>query len=110
MRDKSEPRALAIVERLAVQGADQPGVAVSVIRGGDVIVRRYAGLASLEPRIPIGPATRFHIVSVSKTFVAAAVLVWPRAGRCASTTTSGDIFQSCRGPSRAGLRRPARSR
>ena len=75
MRDKSDVRALAIVERLAVQGADEPGVAVSVIRGGDVIVRRYAGLASLEPRIPIGPATRFHIVSVSKTFVAAAVLV-----------------------------------
>jgi CubicO group peptidase (beta-lactamase class C family) len=80
MRDRNDPRALAVVERLAAQGADEPGVAVSVIRGGDVIVRRYAGLAGLEPRIPIGPATRFHIVSVSKTFVAAAVLVLASRG------------------------------
>ncbi len=80
MRDRNDARALAVVERLAAQGADEPGVAVSVIRGGDVIVRRYAGLAGLEPRIPIGPATRFHIVSVSKTFVAAAVLVLASRG------------------------------
>jgi CubicO group peptidase (beta-lactamase class C family) len=53
---------------------------VSVIRGGDVVAQRYAGLASLESRIPIGPQTRFHIVSVSKTFVAAAVLVLASRG------------------------------
>lgn len=53
---------------------------MSVIRGGDVIARRAAGLAHLEPRIPIGPATRFHIISVSKTFVAAAVLVLAARG------------------------------
>jgi CubicO group peptidase (beta-lactamase class C family) len=53
---------------------------VSVIRGGDVIAQRYAGLAHLEHRIPIGARTRFHIVSVSKTFVAAAVLVLASRG------------------------------
>lgn len=80
MRERNDARALAVVERLTAQGGDEPGVAVSVIRGGDVIVRRYAGLAGLEPRIPIGPSTRFHIVSVSKTFVAAAVLVLASRG------------------------------
>ncbi len=53
---------------------------MSVIRGGDVVAQRYAGLASLESRIPIGPQTRFHIVSISKTFVAAAVLVLASRG------------------------------
>ena len=80
MREKEDARALAIVERLTGQRADEPGTAVSVIRGGDVVARRYAGLAGLEPGIPIGPATRFHIVSVSKTFVAAAVLVLASRG------------------------------
>lgn len=71
---------LAVIEALTQHGADEPGVAVSVIRGGDVVTQRYAGLASLEPRIPIGPQTRFHIVSVSKTFVAATVLVLASRG------------------------------
>src|SRR4030095_7594733 len=31
-------------------------------------------------RVPIGPRTRFHIVSVSKTFMAAGVLVLPARG------------------------------
>lgn len=68
------------VERLTEQGADEPGVAMSVIRDGEVIAQRYVGLSSLEPRIPIGPETRFHIVSVSKTFVVAAVLVLAARG------------------------------
>ncbi|HXA98564.1 MAG TPA: serine hydrolase domain-containing protein, partial [Candidatus Dormibacteraeota bacterium] len=80
MRQRHDVRPLALIERLTEQGGDQPGVAVSVIRSGDVIARRYVGLASLEYRIPIGPETRFHIVSVSKTFVAAAVLVLAARG------------------------------
>jgi len=70
----------AVIESLPEPGADEPGVAVSVIRGGKIISQRYAGLASLESRIPIGPQTRFHIVSVSKTFAAAAVLVLAARG------------------------------
>jgi CubicO group peptidase (beta-lactamase class C family) len=80
MRQRHDVRPLALIERLTEQGGDEPGVAVSVIRSGDVIARRYVGLASLEYRIPIGPETRFHIVSVSKTFVAAAVLVLAARG------------------------------
>ena len=68
------------IDYLTDPGAAEPGVAVSVIRGGDVIARRCVGLARLEPRNPISPATRFHIVSVSKTFMAAAVLVLAARG------------------------------
>jgi CubicO group peptidase (beta-lactamase class C family) len=60
------------IEGLTAQRDDEPGVAVSVTRGADVVARRHVGRA---PRVPIGPRTRFHIVSVSKTFLAAAVLV-----------------------------------
>ncbi len=68
-------RLLERIEGLTAQRDDEPGVAVSVTRGADVIAARHVGLASLPHRVPIGPRTRFHIVSVSKTFMAAAVLV-----------------------------------
>jgi CubicO group peptidase (beta-lactamase class C family) len=67
------------IEGLTAQRDDEPGVSVSVIRGADVVVR-HVGLASLTHRVPIGPRTRFHIVSVSKTFMAAAVLVLAARG------------------------------
>ena len=73
-------RLLERIEGLTAQRDDEPGVAVSVIRGADVIARRHVGLASLSHRVPIGPRTRFHIVSVSKTFMAAAVLVLAARG------------------------------
>ena len=70
----------AVVESLLAQGADEPGVAVAVTRGPVVAARHCVGLASLEHAVPIGPRTRFHIVSVSKTFTAAAVLVLAARG------------------------------
>jgi CubicO group peptidase (beta-lactamase class C family) len=80
MRQRHDDRTLAFITRLTDQSVDEPGVAVSVVRGGDVIAQRYVGLASLAYRIPIGPETRFHIVSVSKTFIAATVLVLAARG------------------------------
>ena len=80
------PRADRLLERiegLTAQRDDEPGLAVSVTRGADVIARRHVGLASLSHRVPIGPRTRFHIVSVSKTFMAAPGLCCVR-GRVAS--------------------------
>jgi len=73
-------RLLERIDGLIAQRDDEPGVAVSVTCGGDVIARRHVGLASLAHRVPIGPRTRFHIVSVSKTFLAAAVLVLAARG------------------------------
>jgi len=71
---------LDLITRLTEQRGDEPGIAVAVLRGGAVVARRYVGLARLEDRIPIGPDTRFHIVSVSKTFTAAAVLLLAARG------------------------------
>src|SRR5262245_53746623 len=73
-------RILEVLEGLTAQGDDEPGVAVAVTRGADVVARRCVGLASLAHGRPIGPRTRFHIVSVSKTFTAAAVLLLAARG------------------------------
>src|SRR5580765_3260665 len=68
------------IERLTAQPHNEPGVSVSVTRGAEVIARRHVGLAGLAHGVPIGPHTRFHVVSVSKTFMAAAVLVLAARG------------------------------
>jgi len=80
MRQRHDDRLHDLITRLTRQRVDDPGVAVSVIRGGDVAALRYVGLANLESQDPIGPETRFHIVSVSKTFVAATVLILAARG------------------------------
>src|SRR5688572_29038866 len=75
-----DDRLLERIDRLTAQREDEPGIAVSVTRGADVIARCRTGLATLAHGVPIGPRTRFHIVSVSRTFMAAAVLVLAARG------------------------------
>lgn len=60
-----------------------PGVAVGVMRGGEVIHRRGYGLAQLEWGQAIGPETVFGIGSVTKPFTATAVLLLEAEGRLA---------------------------
>jgi D-aminopeptidase len=59
---------------------DAPGIAIAVIRDGAVVRRCCTGLASLEHRVPIRPETRFHIVSITKTYTAAAILILAARG------------------------------
>lgn len=67
-------RAVALDE-LVPDRPDEPGLAVCVLSGGAVASTRCVGLASLTYRVPIDSRTRFHVVSVSKTFLAAAVVI-----------------------------------
>ncbi len=50
-----------------------PGLALAVIRDGNLIFKQGWGLANLEYDIPITPTTVFHVASVSKQFTAYAV-------------------------------------
>ncbi|MBY0335899.1 MAG: beta-lactamase family protein [Acetobacteraceae bacterium] len=61
--------------------AEGPGAAVGVARDGALLLRRAAGLASIELGVPIGPATTFRIASVSKHFTCAAILLLAQEGR-----------------------------
>lgn len=69
-----------VLERLIGGRSDEPGVAAAILHGGEVAERRCIGLADLAHGVPIGPETRFHIVSASKTFIAATVLALAARG------------------------------
>jgi len=58
-----------------------PGAAIGVVQAGELIVHRFAGLASLELEAPIGPETSFRVASVTKQFTCAAVLMLAAEGR-----------------------------
>jgi CubicO group peptidase (beta-lactamase class C family) len=58
-----------------------PGVAVAVVRGGEVIHSNGYGMAQLEWRQPITPDTVFGIGSVTKPFTATAILLLRAEGK-----------------------------
>jgi D-aminopeptidase len=61
--------------------ADAPGGALTLLRGGAVVHERQFGLANLEHGVQVAPDTRFHIASVTKTFVGAACALLHHQGR-----------------------------
>jgi CubicO group peptidase (beta-lactamase class C family) len=54
--------------------ADSPGAVALVAQGDRILFRGAAGLASVELQVPLDPAQRFHIGSLTKTVTAATVL------------------------------------
>lgn len=62
-------------------GPDQPGCAIGVVHGGEVLLRRGYGQASIEHGVPIDPGTVFRIASVTKQFTTGAVLALALEGR-----------------------------
>ncbi len=58
-----------------------PGLAVGVVRGEELVLARGYGLSHLEREEPVQPETVFHTASVSKTFVALAVMQLAERGR-----------------------------
>jgi CubicO group peptidase (beta-lactamase class C family) len=60
---------------------DGPGCAVAVMLDGEVIFKKGYGLANLENKTPITPATAFNIGSMSKQFTAACILLLAQDGK-----------------------------
>jgi len=58
-----------------------PGLAVGVVRGGRLIFSNGYGLADLEHRVPITPATVFDVASVSKQFAGLALAILAEEGK-----------------------------
>ena len=54
--------------------SDEPGTAVLVMKGNEVLFEKCYGLADLETHEPITPETNFCIASISKQFSAVALL------------------------------------
>jgi CubicO group peptidase (beta-lactamase class C family) len=59
----------------------EPGAAVLVVVGEVVQYQKGFGLADVEHRVPITPATLFELASVSKPFTAQAVMILADLGR-----------------------------
>src|SRR5262245_9521098 len=59
---------------------DTPGCAVAVVRDGKIVYQRGYGMANLEHRVPITPATLFQIGSISKQFTAFLIHLLASAG------------------------------
>jgi D-alanyl-D-alanine carboxypeptidase len=76
---RPKPRVLQrTVTQLVRDGA--PG-ALAVVRTPTGVRRATAGLASIDPRVPMQPADRYRIASVTKTFVATVVLQLAAEGK-----------------------------
>jgi len=58
-----------------------PGIAVAVVRGGDVLVAKGYGLANVEHGVPVKPGTVFESASVGKQFTAALVMLLAEEGK-----------------------------
>ena len=57
-----------------VYAPSDPGVAVLVYKGGEILLRKGYGLANVELNVPVKVEHRFRLASVTKQFTAIAVL------------------------------------
>lgn len=80
MRDLDLLRLERRVGLLLIPLAEGPGAAVGVARDGELLLRRQAGLASIDLNQPITSQTSFRIASVSKQFTCTAVLMLAAEG------------------------------
>jgi CubicO group peptidase (beta-lactamase class C family) len=65
----------------AWEASDAPGVAVSIMKDGEIVFSSGEGLANLEHNVPITPNTVFRVASVSKQFTAFSVLLLVSEGQ-----------------------------
>lgn len=65
----------------AVFPADEPGAAVLVLKGDDIIFDKGYGIADIDTKVAIDGNTFFNIASVSKQFTATAILQLAEQGK-----------------------------
>lgn len=58
-----------------------PGVAVAVLRGGQVVLAKGYGFANLEHQVPVRPETVFQSGSIGKQFTATLVMMLAEQGK-----------------------------
>lgn len=60
---------------------DLPGLAIGIVAGNETVYARGFGVRSIETREPVTMTTLFHLASISKPFVATAILQLVEQGR-----------------------------
>jgi CubicO group peptidase (beta-lactamase class C family) len=66
---------IELAARAVVSSGLSAGVAVGVVRGGQLVFNRAYGLANLELSVPVTASTVFRLASLTKQFTAASVLL-----------------------------------
>lgn len=91
----TNPEMLQKMQQLLQQSAkaDQPGFAVLVRKGNDVLSRGGYGMANLELGVPMQADMKFRIASQTKQFTAMAVLQLVQAGKLKLTDTVGSLLK-----------------
>ncbi len=69
-----------MVNEMLEYSGDNPGIAIAVLRDGEVVLRECHGLADLESRTPVTPSTNFRLASVTKPFIAEAIAILVKGG------------------------------
>jgi CubicO group peptidase (beta-lactamase class C family) len=72
--------------------ADEPGIAVLIAKRGETVFAAGYGLADIETREPITTHTLFNLGSLSKTFVANAILILQERGKLTVDDTLATYF------------------
>jgi CubicO group peptidase (beta-lactamase class C family) len=75
------PDPIDTIVREAMEAERIPGLALAVIRGGQVLKAQGYGLANLEHDIPVTDRTIFQSGSIGKQFTAAAIVLLADDGR-----------------------------
>jgi CubicO group peptidase (beta-lactamase class C family) len=58
-----------------------PGVAVGIVKEGELVYKKGFGLANMEYNIPITSSSVFHIASISKQFTAMCIVLLAQQGK-----------------------------
>jgi CubicO group peptidase (beta-lactamase class C family) len=89
---QDKPNRLADALLAGLGSAREPGAAILVRKGGQVVYIGVRGVADLQAMRPIDGRTAFRLASVTKPFTAAAVMLLVRDGRLRYEDALTDIF------------------
>ena len=78
--------------------ADEPGAAVLVLKGDDIVFDKGYGVADLDTKVPIDGNTFFNIASVSKQFTAVAILELAEEGKLSLEDPVSKYFPEFKAP------------
>jgi CubicO group peptidase (beta-lactamase class C family) len=92
------PRPAASLEELDKRLADTfekakvPGVSVTVIEGGQIVLTKGYGYADLETKRPVTPETVFRAGSISKSFTSIGVMMLVEEGKLSLDAKLADLM------------------
>ena len=88
----AQPDPIDAIVSEEMQSQRIPGMAVAVIRRGEIVTAQGYGLANVEHNVPVTDRTIFQSGSLGKQFTATAVMLQVQDGRCRCRIRSRSIL------------------